>query len=48
MFLKLLRWSNQISQEKSAKENPILNEIKSSRVELNETKSLKADVAMLN
>ena len=32
---------------KSAKENPILNEIKSLRVELNEIKSLKADVAML-
>ena len=32
---------------KSAKENPILNEIKSLRVELNDIKSLKADVAML-
>ena len=32
---------------KSTKENPILNEIKSLRVELNQIKSLKADVAML-
>ena len=32
---------------KSAKENPILNEVKSLRAELNEIKSLKADVTML-
>ena len=32
---------------KSAKENPILNEIKSLMVQLNEIKSLKADLPML-
>ena len=32
---------------KRAKKNPILNEIRSLRVELNEIKFLKADVAML-
>ena len=37
----------QPNKRKSAKENPILNEIKSLRVELNENKYLKADVAML-